>query len=250
MGGEGKDQSPGGRKIEERGEGRRETRQSGEGQCRGRGAGGIQLLGGQAVLPSHLGRRKLAADVPLPLAGVEAIDDADGNITHRISAQHLTGRIDTAHPTADEAPNTVVYSAKDLSGNAAAMIAIQLHVLCPPGTLRCPPPEDGGPLVCSPTPSLCPFHYAAASTSVSPSGGGDAPSMRLIGPEEVRIPVGSPYEQCGPLTPAAVTCERGATAYDAIDGDLTSKIEARGPAVLFCLVLSPRERGKAAGEKG
>ena len=108
------------------------------------------------------------------------------------------------------------------------MIARQIHVRCPDGESLCPPKEDDGELVCSPKESLCEF----AKWNEDRSGDdtpGNPPTLALVGPSEVTIKAGDPYARCPPSTPPSVLCERGAMAYDGVDGDLTRAVEVRSP---------------------
>lgn len=51
------------------------------------------------------------------------------------------------------------------------------------------------------------------------------PSISLVGPERIEIFQGSQYSQCPEEAPVTLLCDSGATAVDAADGKLTTRIE-------------------------
>ena len=158
-------------------------------------------------------------------AGATASDEVDGNLTQGIAVVFSPGRIRTVSPTLPDAPYSVVYRVSDLAGNSAAEIARQVHVICPAGEQICPPGEEGAPLACAPEPSLCTFAGFATEQSSNAHADARPPQLALIGPQTVRITAGERYSRCSPQTPPAVTCERGASAADEVDGDLTAHVE-------------------------
>jgi len=52
----------------------------------------------------------------------------------------------------------------------------------------------------------------------------DAPTLTLKGPTSVTINAGDPYVACTALSTVDSLCERGATASDALDGNIDSKV--------------------------
>ena len=170
-------------------------------------------------------------------SGVGASDDADGDISHRVAVAHLNGRLDTRFPTADDSPFWIEYAVADVAGNAAARVATQVRVVCPPGQQRCPSGSDAElvdePSVCSPEPRLCGFSRLLSETmgprdeAIKAQRPEPNPlSIKLLGPNEaVVVPAGYDYRACDASTPLSTVCERGAVAHDAVDGDMTARVE-------------------------
>ena len=165
----------------------------------------------------------------------------------------------TAAPTLESKPFTILYSVSDVAGNEAAMIARQVHVVCPAGEQLCPPLDgeefsEGEKLVCSFDPKVCKFAQqvgggddeaadAALAESILPLrrfvmqadenkdprvAPESPPTIKLAGPSEVTIMAGDAYAlRCPVSTPPGVVCERGAVAHDELEGDLTHAVEVR-----------------------
>ena len=165
--------------------------------------------------------------------GAEATDDRDGNLNQKVSMLHLPSRVTTAWPTREEEPFFIVYRVSDMAGNEAAMIARQIHVVCPAGEQLCPSGDgeaDQKP-VCSFDPKFCKVAHISRLPQLnadSTAGVADSPpKIELVGPAEVTITAGDTYNRCAATAPLSLACERGAVAHDAVDGDLTSTIEVR-----------------------
>ena len=168
------------------------------------------------------------------MSGVEAFDATDGNLTSRIALRHIPGRLSTRFPTPEDEPFTVVYSVADHAGNAAERIAVQIHVVCPDGQELCPPRGDGHRM-CVQAPAtrgMCAFAFRTVEDPPEVGDKAAPPSLQLVGPETTELFVGEPYVLCDPNTPGSTVCERGARAYDSVDGDLTSLI-------MVCCALPP-----------
>lgn len=190
------------------------------------------------LMPHSCGNNEKVAYASLPargkppaglLAGAEASDNRDGNVTHAISRLYSPGRVSTSSPTLPDSPYTILYSVADLAGNEAARIARQVHVACPAGESICPKGEDEAPAVCASDPSLCAFAgLAAEQGNAGTQEDASPPRLTLLGPKVVRITAGDGYRRCSPQAPPAEVCERGASAADDVDGDLTLRVEV-GP---------------------
>ena len=63
-------------------------------------------------------------------------------------------------------------------------------------------------------------------TSTAPLVIPTPPTIALVGQSLLTIPQGTAYALCPTPTPTSAVCDRGATASDSLDGDLTSLIEA------------------------
>ena len=169
--------------------------------------------------------------------GVDATDDMEGNLTSKVSMIHQPARVTTEAPTPEDEPFAILYTVRDSAGNEADLIARLIHVVCPAGQELCPPLEGEDPdnekLVCSSDPKLCKFAQLgvsappeeppeeAAAETASP------PEIQLVGPSEVTLTAGENYKRCSVSTPLSVVCDRGAMAYDQVDGDLTRAIQVR-----------------------
>ena len=153
----------------------------------------------------------------------------------------------TAWPTREENPFLILYRVSDMAGNEGALIAREIHVVCPAGEELCPPEDreaDQKP-VCSFDPKFCKFAQLNADSS-NPAVPGSPPKIELVGPAEVNITAGDTYSRCAATAPLSLVCERGALAHDEVDGDLTSTIEVRtvpsGPGVM-CFYPAPGGSG-------
>ena len=65
-----------------------------------------------------------------------------------------------------------------------------------------------------------------AVTSTAPLVIPTPPTIALVGQALLTLPQGTAYALCPTPTPTSAICDRGATASDSLDGDLTSLIEA------------------------
>ena len=145
----------------------------------------------------------------------------------------------TAAPTLENKPFTILYSVGDVAGNEAAMIARQVHVVCPAGEQLCPPLDgeefsDGEKLVCSFDPKVCKFAQLGGGDEAADAAPASPPIIQLAGPSEVTITAGDAYALCPVSTPLGVVCERGALAHDEMDGDLTHAVEVRHRRCCCC----------------
>ena len=65
-----------------------------------------------------------------------------------------------------------------------------------------------------------------AVTSTAPLVIPTPPTIALVGQALLTVPQGTAYALCPTPPPTSAICDRGATASDSLDGDLTSLIEA------------------------
>ncbi|KAK3237662.1 hypothetical protein CYMTET_52282 [Cymbomonas tetramitiformis] len=166
--------------------------------------------------------------------GVAALDDVDGQLSEAVGA-FGAGAIDTSLARSD--PYTIVYSVSDHAGNAAVEVQRRVYVTNPcaddaaggstEGERVCHVDEASRAVTCSES-GLCVSLQLEEEEVVVPP---DAPVLELAGPSAIEIPEGGePYAVCpeGGERLGQV-CDKGATATDALDGDLTARILACSP---------------------
>lgn len=123
-------------------------------------------------------------------------------------------------PTLPLVPYLVRHDVRDNSGRAAATRVRRFYVRCREAQQRAC--ERDGVAVCSDSAEVC-----------LPSGGGPQaaaaatplPRVTLLGPAEVEVAIGAPYGRCPDGAPLATVCDRGATAIDSVEGDITAQIQ-------------------------
>ena len=172
--------------------------------------------------------------------GATAWDPEDGDVTHRISAFGV-GNVDTTAVTAKGLPYLIEYGATDAAGNAATVARRRVTVVnscedAPRGPLNLAETlcEDG---TCS-VGGVCPvvvlsIDQLAAKPKMRAK---QPPSLKLVGPAAMQVPVGSPYSACpgdGTVGTPGTPCDPGAVATDAEDGDLTPLVTACAPWGVF-----------------
>ncbi|KAK3282550.1 hypothetical protein CYMTET_9718, partial [Cymbomonas tetramitiformis] len=161
--------------------------------------------------------------------GVDAHDDVDGDLTSRVSA-FGTAAVDTSTVTPPDEPFTIRYSVSDAAGNAAAEVRRRVAVVDPcagAGEALCGYSEADGTAQCS-TGGFCLTASAGglgatAEEEVPPP---EPPVLRLAGPSTLQLPQGTTYASCPKEGSLDQVCDRGVTASDAADGDLTSRVLA------------------------
>jgi hypothetical protein len=62
--------------------------------------------------------------------------------------------------------------------------------------------------------------------SLPPGESRSPPSIVLVGPSILTVPYGYNYAACPTSAALSISCDRGATASDAVDGDLTLRVLA------------------------
>ena len=156
----------------------------------------------------------------------------------------------------------IEYTVNDLSGNAAPAARRLVRVVCPPPEAYCADPESGAPTctvggVCGQPAALKSLAAAAAGgrgaaaaaaagAAAPPPGAAAqssaavaaaarrappaAPVISLQGPPVVEINAGAPYDRCAPSAPLGAACDRGAAAFDSLDGPLDRVVTVCGNA--------------------
>ena len=150
--------------------------------------------------------------------GAAAFDDADGDLSPSVASIGLS-LVDTSVPTPPGEPFVIRYAVVDSSGNVSSERRRLVFVVCPLGRKLCA--ADGGGYYCSVSAVIC----VAPQATVGPPER-SPPSIVLNGPAVVEVPQGVPYGACNRRTPAAVACDRGATAVSAVDGDVSAAVHA------------------------
>uniref|UniRef100_A0A061QZ39 Polycystin cation channel PKD1/PKD2 domain-containing protein n=1 Tax=Tetraselmis sp. GSL018 TaxID=582737 RepID=A0A061QZ39_9CHLO len=185
--------------------------------------------------------------------GAVAIDDVDGNVT---SLMYVEGAalVDTSIPTMPGSPWQVSYHARDRTGNKAAVRQRLIEVICPDGEAICVSAvhigsaQEGVRLSCA-IREICDksggvlFGKYMVSGDVpvedlvlSEEGLGSRqrvimeerhpPSISLIGPSTVMVPLGSSYPSCTRIADLNSFCDQGARAHDSEQGDITDLVFA------------------------
>lgn len=151
-------------------------------------------------------------------AGAAAFDDTDGDLTASVAATGVAW-VDTSAPTEPSVPFVVKYAVSDASGNAAARRSRRVSVECPEGRKLCA--GDGGGYFCSISSDVCVQPRGSVPTAPPPE-----PVVTLVGAAVVEVNQGDSYGACGKQTPVSTPCDRGATAYSSVEGDVTVLVEA------------------------
>ncbi|KAL3156032.1 hypothetical protein ABBQ32_013021 [Trebouxia sp. C0010 RCD-2024] len=150
--------------------------------------------------------------------GATATDNTDGNITSRLSTFGL-GAVDTTSPNNASNPYLITYDVSDAAGNAAGQGLRQIMVVCRSPTKLCT--ASDGSLYCSTSTGLCvQLETGGAAAAGAP------PTIKLVGQAVLGVPLGTSYLACPTPQPTNVLCDRGCTAEDALDGVLTSRVQA------------------------
>ena len=148
-----------------------------------------------------------------------AHDAIDGDLTSQISrAVGDLGAVSTSTATAPGEFFTITYSVANGGGLQALAAQRRVFVLnaCAYGEAPC---GAGGP--CS-IGGVCPAVSVAFASSSDAAGAAAAPpTVQLLGLSQVSIAAGMVYFACPPNLQGTAACDRGATARDAADGDLT-----------------------------
>eukprot|EP00873_Tetraselmis_striata_P011509 jgi/Tetstr1/431773/TSEL_021272.t3 len=162
--------------------------------------------------------------LPLPAGrfddpGATAMDAMDGDLTSFIRVRLSSTEIST--PTRSDAPIIITYTVFDSAGNKA-LAERHLYLGCRAAERVCD--FGDGRRICS-TEGVCmPVDFGALMDATPPPR--EPPTIALIGDPVVRLPRYSDYPVCSPNTPWARLCERGVTAEDALQGDLTELVVA------------------------
>ena len=132
--------------------------------------------------------------------GATATDNADGNITTRLSTFGL-GAVDTTAPNNASNPYLITYDVSDAAGNAAVQGLRQIMVACRSPTRLCS--ASDGSLYCSTSTGLC--------VQLATGGGaaaGEPPVIQLVGQAVLGVSLGSSYLACPTPQPTNVLCDR------------------------------------------
>eukprot|EP00873_Tetraselmis_striata_P037232 jgi/Tetstr1/457496/TSEL_044078.t1 len=157
--------------------------------------------------------------------GASAWDAQDGDLSDAITVQISSS--DLSRPTLDSEPVVFAYSVADADGNVVLARRL-LHLLCAPGERLCESEDRSRRPLCS-SEGVClgaQFDAGFDDTLSAPAGPREPPSIELLGPAVLHLPRYSNYDICSPDTPWGRVCERGATAHDPLQGDLTADVVA------------------------
>eukprot|EP00884_Botryococcus_braunii_P013496 jgi/Botrbrau1/22147/Bobra.0206s0071.1 len=132
-------------------------------------------------------------------------------------------------PTPPDAPFKIYYDVQDSARNHAVTAVRLLSVTCQEGSTLCSDDETRTPY-CSTNGFCIPLVKSVTTTSVAstfkPTVDAAQPVITLIGPQIVEVTQGLSYQKCPEPPPTNLACERGATAFDALEKDLSGRIEA------------------------
>lgn len=158
--------------------------------------------------------------------GATAFDAAEGYLTEQVTARGAAA-VQTALPTPEGRPFGITYTVADSAGNVAAALR-SVYVDCPLGRRLCME-EASGAWYCSLDPEVC-VGAAAAGLLAPPV----ATELSLLGAAEVWVTVGMPYGKCPTASyPLLLSCDPGAVAVHAQEGDVSDYITACGERYLF-----------------
>ena len=154
--------------------------------------------------------------------GYVCLDQTDGDISDSVSVFGNTA-VDTRRPTVD--PFVIRYTCTDLAGIRAEEVQRWITVIsqCVDGEATC---DDGS----CPVGGYC---ITSAPTAVTVAAEpeeipvDEPPTITLVGDEIVEIDA-SGYAKCAEGLTVSALCDRGATAIDSTDGDLTPFVMACG----------------------
>ena len=157
-------------------------------------------------------------------AGASALDFIDGDVSALVSASGLKIVATAAlgsEPTPPGAPLFIQYNVVDFAGNAAVTANRRVELVC--GTLGalCEDTDNPGAYYCDPLDTCLGIPRAAAFVPIP-----DAAEITLLGPEVVYVEQGTPYTACAAQAPTDAVCDRGATAVDPVDGDVSAEVDA------------------------
>lgn len=161
--------------------------------------------------------------------GATAFDSIDGYLTPNITRTFgALGPVNASAATPTGQFYTVFYSISNKGGLEAPRAERRVTVVDPcaqsnPGEHLCGP---GGE--CS-VDGLCASIGGLATAGGGGAGNNKPPVLTLQGPQAVTISVGTAYDVCPSGADLSVPCERGGTATDPEDGNLTPKILACAP---------------------
>eukprot|EP00798_Chlamydomonas_sp_ICE-L_P021539 gene21539-28531_t len=110
---------------------------------------------------------------------------------------------------------TIVYRAVDSAGQSAYALRV-LTISCVYGLVACQDPPGVDAPAC----------FSPSSLEVELSLEASTLSLNLVGPSAEYVPFASVYLPCTASDDARVMCDRGATAQDELDGDLTHYVKA------------------------
>ncbi|KAK3274238.1 hypothetical protein CYMTET_17570 [Cymbomonas tetramitiformis] len=168
--------------------------------------------------------------------GVEAYDLEDGDVTGSIRSFGLSA-VNTDVATGDDEPYVVTYSVADRAGNEADAARRRIYVYDP-----CPGGRTCGGGQCGDTNGLCPT-FSLGGEEEPDEEPAVPPALALVGSARVTLPQGDAYVACTAESPVSSVCDRGATAWDELEGDL-------GALVLACSPDGERNRFEQRGVGG
>ncbi|XRB13813.1 hypothetical protein RI054_07g36510 [Pseudoscourfieldia marina] len=154
--------------------------------------------------------------------GYVCLDQTDGDISDSVSVFGKAA-VDTRRPTLD--PFVIRYTCTDLAGVRAQEVQRWITVIsqCAGGEATCDDgscPVDGYCIASEPTA----FDAAQIPEKILED---EPPTITLVGDEIVEIDGGG-YAKCSEGLVASALCDRGVTARDTTDGDLTPYVMACG----------------------
>ena len=96
------------------------------------------------------------------------------------------------------------------------------------------------------------YFCGEGSVCIEPVGGSTtnaielpSPTLELRGPEVVYVNAGEPYLKCPAQAPLDVVCDAGATAFDDIEGDITSQVRLLAQSRQDCTTRTKAEDAAA-----
>jgi hypothetical protein len=202
----------------------------------------IQLQGDGQLMKTATGTIVMVHRLVLGQAfsepGVLAWDDVDGDITAAVEAWGM-GAVVTTRVTSEEKPFIVTYDVADAAGNTAKQVRRRVYVSSPCGGANLPCADD----TCPDAQGRCAgdgeaeLAYDALALQMQEEEEEEEtaeelmkrqamPTVTLKGAAVLTVQQGAAYVACAPGAPLSAPCDRGATAHDATDGVLTSRVEA------------------------
>ncbi|KAK3266543.1 hypothetical protein CYMTET_24838 [Cymbomonas tetramitiformis] len=156
--------------------------------------------------------------------GVDAYDDMDGNLTSQVVVRG-SATVNTDVVTLEDAPYVLSYTVSDAAGNAAQEVRRRVYVYNP-----C----DAGELpTCNNTActegGLCANAEIPLETNDVEEEEPSPPTVALIGQQSIDVEMGAGYSKCPEGVGLDVVCDRGATAVDEVEGDITTAVLACSP---------------------
>ncbi|KXZ41637.1 hypothetical protein GPECTOR_350g101 [Gonium pectorale] len=207
----------------------------------------ISMLGNGAPAVSSTGQAVMLDTVIVGSnwtdPGATATDATDGNLTSLLQA-YGSAAVDTSRPTPPGSAYSymVEYQVSDLSGNVALPARRLIALVCAPTERNC---TDASGLPSCTRNGMCGSadlinaldlnsNSTSGSSSLAPTGSSSltptaaALTLTLVGPREVRVVQGTPYDRCSSQVPKDQPCDPGAVAVDSREGSLDLRVRVCG----------------------